>query len=287
MALPPPPPTACGAASVVTSVPFTGNRSRDEVAALVFKSLRSCTQTQHAVAFIERLRLSNRLSFADMWGRGTGEDVEGVLAFTWRQVDAAHARGPLLPFLCSRMPRAIVMHWRLLCSALPQISSNHSSIRWILDVQLRDVICAHYRHAARTMMPFAPGAAALRESVHVVKELIADSEGNLGDTAFATSVVEDLIDLVRAAPQTAEVSVDAAAASAAEVSHNLKSLAKLVLPEQPLTCAQAEYYISMLQVFSKSFVYFGFLFMHVYAYSRAQVLFYFFDGLMLAQMLNL
>ena len=65
------------------------------------------------------------------------------------------------------------------------------------------------------MMPFAPGAAALRESVDVVKELIADCGGMWGDSSFAASVAEDLVGLVRAAPETAEDSVDAAAVAAA------------------------------------------------------------------------
>lgn len=227
------------------------DRCSDEVAALVFKSLRTCTKTLHAVTFIERLRLCNRLSFADMWGGCNGEGVEGVLAFTWRQVDAANARGPLLPFLCSRVPRAIVLHWRLLCSTLPSQSNPTSPIRWILDVQLRDVLCAHYRHAARTMMPFAPGAAALRESVDVVKELIADCGGMWGDSSFAASVAEDLVGLVRASPETAEDSVDAAAvATASTVIRNLKWLANVNLPEKPVTCSDAESYMQMLQVSS-------------------------------------
>ncbi len=206
----------------------------------------------HAVTFIERLRLCNRLSFADMWGGGSCGGVEGVLAFTWRQVDAAQARAPLLPFLCSRMPRAIVMHWRLLCSSLPPPSpspSGPSPIRWVLDVQLRHVLCAHYRHAARTMMPFAPGAAALRESVGVVQELIADAGLGLGDVDFAGEMAGDLMGLVRAAPQAAGCASDAAtAAAAAVVTRQLKWLAGVRLPEQALTPAEAESHMQALQV---------------------------------------
>ncbi len=288
VAFPQPPLAACGSAPA-TSIPSTGDRSRDEVAALVFKSLRSCTQTLHAVSFIERLRLCNRLSFADMWGGSNGEEVKSVLAFTWRQVDAAHARGPLLPFLCSRMPRAIVMHWRLLCSALPSLSTSPSSIRWILDVQLRDVLCAHYRHAARTMMPFAPGAAALKESVYVVKDLIADCGGKLGDDAFAASVAEDLIGLVRSTSQTAEDVVDAAATTAALVTQNLQLLAQMCLPALPVTRAAAESYMLMLQVFLLVHVpCFDFIFLEIFVdilvcLSKLTFLFIVFTyGLMLA-----
>jgi hypothetical protein len=204
----------------------------------------------HAVKFIERLRLYNRLSFADMWGCGSCEGVDSVLAFTWRQVDAAHARGPLLPFLCNRMPRAIVLHWKLLCSTLPFSSASPSSIRWILDVQLRDVLCAHYRHAARTMMPFAPGVAALRESIGVIKNLIADCGSNIEDDAFAVVVAEDLIGLVLSAPQAADGSFDNAAAAAAVVSQNLTWLAELCFPEHPISFADAESFMLRLQVIS-------------------------------------
>jgi hypothetical protein len=202
----------------------------------------------HAVTFTERLRLCNRLSFADLWGCGSCDNIESVLAFTWRQVDAAHARGPLLPFLCNRMPRAIVMHWKLLCSTLPFSSSSPSSIRWILDVQLRDVLCAHYRHAARTMVPFAPGVAALRESVKAIKELIDVSSSSSEDSAFAVEIAEILIGLVLTASQAANGSLDNDAAAAALVSQNLKLLADFRLPEQPVSFADAESYILILQV---------------------------------------
>ncbi len=103
-------------------------------------------------------------------------------------------------------------------------------------------------------MPFAPGAAALRESVYSVKDLIADRGGKLSDDAFAASVAEDLIGLVRSASQTAEDFVDAAATTAALVTQNLKWLAELCLPAQPVTCADAESYMLMLQVFSHVYV---------------------------------
>lgn len=201
----------------------------------------------HAIAFTERLRLCHRLSFADIWVGSSSRGVEGVLSFTWRQADAANARAPLLPFLCSRMPRAMVMHWILLCSALPH--SSLSSVRWVLDVQLRDVLCAHYRHAARAMVPFAPGAAALRESVAVVRDMIADVGGKFGDASFAAVVAEDLAGLVRCAPQALEATADhASAAAAALVSRNLKLLANMILPEQPVASADAESFMQMLQV---------------------------------------
>jgi hypothetical protein len=201
----------------------------------------------HAVTFIERLRLCSRLSFADIWGFGCCDGVESVLAFTWRQVDAAHARGPLLPFLCIRMPRAIVMHWKLLCSTLPFSSSSPTSIRWILDVQLREVLCAHYRHAARTMAPFAPGVAALTESVGIIKDLISNCGSKLEDGAFAVEIAKDLIGLVLSV-QAPDGSVGNAAAAAAVVSQNLSLLADLRIPEQPASFADAESHILILQV---------------------------------------
>jgi hypothetical protein len=115
----------------------------------------------------------------------------------------------------------------------------------MLDVQLHYVLCAHYRHAARTMMPFAPGAAALRASVNVIKELVATGGGDGGEAAFAATLTEDLISLVRSVPQGADDSSDAAALA---VTRNLKELIGIRFSEQSLTCADAESHMHLLQV---------------------------------------
>jgi len=99
------------------------------------------------------------------------------------------------------------------------------------------------------MMPFAPGAAALRESVGVVRQLIADDGLGLGDAAFAAVVAADLMGLVSAEPQVVECAADAAAAAAAAaVTRQLQWLAGVRLPEQALTPADAESHMQSLQV---------------------------------------
>jgi hypothetical protein len=79
--------------------------------------------------------------------------------------------------------------------------------------------------------------------------MIADGGGTYGDASFAAVVAEDLTGLVRCAPQAAEATADhASAAAAALVSHNLKLLANMILPEQPVAGADAESFMQMLQV---------------------------------------
>jgi flavin-binding protein dodecin len=99
-------------------------------------------------------------------------------------------------------------------------------------------------------MPFAPGVAALRESIGVIKDLIDDCGSKIEDNAFAVAVAEELIGLVASAPQAADGSLDNAAAAAAVVSHNLKWLAKVCFPEHPISFADVDSYILKLQVLS-------------------------------------
>jgi hypothetical protein len=79
--------------------------------------------------------------------------------------------------------------------------------------------------------------------------MIADGGGTYGDASFAAVVAEDLTGLVRCAPQALEATADhASAAAAALVSRNLKLLANMILPEQPVASADAESFMQMLQV---------------------------------------
>ncbi len=83
----------------------------------------------------------------------------------------------------------------------------------------------------------------------MVRDMIADVGGKFGDASFAAVVAEDLEGLVRSAPQAVEATTDhASAAAAALVTHNLKMLANMILPEQPVAVADAESFMQLLQV---------------------------------------